>query len=123
MNAKAIYERIMSEAELPQDKFIYYFNDVTMYLENKYRRKYLFPDDAPRYQRLQNIEDSVSIADEYEPAYIFGILYYATGNEKYHVQFVQSAEDAYKSIWSEKRDAEESITGGGSDGKCESAYF
>ena len=99
MNTLALYDRVNLTAPLSKPEFIAFYNDSATYIVAKYGEKYTCDG---KYTELSKVEDGSNINNLYSDAIADNIVFLKTSNTDRKTDFVEKANNAYKTIWSGK---------------------
>lgn len=92
-----LYDRVTLNNPCKQNVFISHFDTSVRAIIARYGKKYVvFPHQL--YQRPNNIREDVPVYEEYFNAILDNIKYLLTENPDRKTDFVQEAEDAYKTV-------------------------
>ena len=97
MIIKEMYEKVTMENPCGQAVFMSRLDTTVRSLIARYGKKYVvFRHQV--YQRPVSVEDEIPVYEEYFPAILDNILFLTGGNPDRKTDYVQEAEDAYKSV-------------------------
>jgi hypothetical protein len=97
MIIKEMYEKVTMENPCGQAVFMSRLDTTVRSLIARYGKKYVvFRHQI--YQRPVSVEDEIPVYEEYFPAILDNILFLTSGNSDRKTDYVQEAEDAYKSV-------------------------
>lgn len=97
MIVKELYDRVTLDTPCPKNTFLSHFDTTVRALIARYGRKYvIFRHQV--YQRPITVEEDTPVYEEYFNAILDNITFLLTGNADRKTDYVQEAEDAYKSV-------------------------
>lgn len=98
MIIKELYEKAVYAGKDGQSEFMSHLDTTVRSLIARYGAKYVILRNQV-YQRPVSIEDKIPIYEEYFPAILDNIMFLSDGNVDRKTDYVQEAEDAYKTVW------------------------
>lgn len=101
MILKELYENVLQVQDCRQSAFLSHVDTTVRSLIARYGKKYVLLSGA-EWVRTKNIEGEIPVAEEYFVPIRDNILYLLTGNPDRKTDYVQEAEDAYKTVWRRK---------------------
>lgn len=100
MIIKELYEKytLDGQGKGGQAVFMSHLDTTIRALMARYGAKYVVLRHQV-YTRPISVEDEIPVHEEYFPAILDNILFLASGNPDRKTDYVQEAEDAYKTVW------------------------
>ena len=96
MDTTALYDRVNLTAPLSKPEFVAYYNDSVTYLVGRYGKKYVCDGD---FTKLTRADDGSNVYELYSDAILNNILYLKANNPDRKTDFIQGAENVYKTVW------------------------
>lgn len=98
MIIKELYDKITLSSPCKQSEFLSHFDTSVRSILARYGARYvLLPGTV--YMKPVNIEEDTPVFEEYMNALYDNILFLLTGSTDRKTDYVQEAEDAYKTVW------------------------
>lgn len=101
MNVKAIYDTVTRTVSTTQGEFITYLDATVHTLTARYGFQYVIRH-GKEYVKPPSVQTDIPVWDAYFMAIVDNVLYMLTGNSDRKTDFVQEADDAYRSVWTEQ---------------------
>lgn len=101
MILKELYENVTHVQACSQDEFMSHVDTTVRALLARYDKEYvLLPKEV--WIKHININDDLPVREEYFVAIRDNVLFLLTGNGDRKTDFVNEAEDAFKTVWKHK---------------------
>jgi hypothetical protein len=94
-----IYEKVSLVLPLEQRRFFNYFDDTVHELMSMYSGFVIKKKEE--YESPKTLEDECTVLPLYAQAIVDNILFMATGEQNYKVEFLRKSRDAYLKYWND----------------------
>lgn len=97
MTIKDLFERVLMQVEISEQKFCEFFNECVQILITQYGEKFVIGDGGSR-EGIKSVQDSSDLFEDYfvcVPNYIF----YKLGSENDYQLFAFNGKNAYLNVW------------------------
>lgn len=98
MYVKDIFEAVQVDTPCSQPKFLSYLHSTVLFLISKYGEKYVIGKSS--YAKPVSLDTDIAVEEAYFMALVDNIAYMVSKNEDRKVDFVEEADNAYRSVYS-----------------------
>lgn len=97
MYVKDIFEAVQVDTPCSQPKFLSYLHITVQFLISKYGAKYVVGKST--WTKPLSLDTDIPVEEAYFTAIVDNIAYMVSKNEDRKVDFVEEADNAYRSVW------------------------